>query len=361
MSIYEVAKLAGVSHTLVSRVINHQSGVSSKRVKQIEAAMKQLNYVPKPRSRRPGPKPQGLAATKVKLDLYALVVPELKSGLYASLQSGFQQKASAEHRQVLTCCSDNDVNQQGNQILQLMDKRIMGVAIVPVGTSPTPPQHIRQLQNADVPVVLLHRGVEGVQAPTLTLSYEQVAEQAVQAMVEHSHRHIGAIFPAPGPATQRYEQGLRQTLGRVGLALAGEDIASVGNWSPDNPDHAGVERAVKQLLDRPERDRPTAIFVSFDAIAELVYLQAMSMGINVPNELSIVSLGGSWRNGAIAQQLTAVTVDEEQVGSKALDLLSEMSAGTRDLYDDDQSYEIALDFYSGKTLAGSYAQTRSTT
>jgi DNA-binding LacI/PurR family transcriptional regulator len=350
MSIYEVAKLAGVSHTLVSRVINHKPGVSPKRVKQIEAAMKQLNYTPKPPSRRPGPKAQDSTATKAMLDVYALIVPELKSGLYASLQSGFQQEASTEHRQVLTCCSDNDVNQQGNQVLQLMDKRIMGVAMVPVGTSTTPPQHIRQLQTAGIPVVLLHRGVEGVKAPTLALSYEQVAEQAVEAMVAHGHRHIAAVFPAPGPATQRYEQGLRQTLERVGLALAGKDVASVGNWTPDNPDHAAVERAVKQLLDRPERDRPTAIFVSFDAIAELVYLQAMSMGINVPNELSIVSFGGAWRNGAIAQQLTAVTIDEEQVGSKALDLLSEMSAGTRDLYDD-QIHEITLSFYPGKTLA----------
>ena len=56
MSIIEIAKLAGVSHTTVSRVMNNEGNVSPETAKKVRAAMKESGYVPKPPSMRRGPR-----------------------------------------------------------------------------------------------------------------------------------------------------------------------------------------------------------------------------------------------------------------------------------------------------------------
>ncbi len=49
---------------------------------------------------------------------------------------------------------------QGDIILQLLDKRVAGVALLPPTVGKTPEYHFRQLQNQGIPIVMLHRGVD---------------------------------------------------------------------------------------------------------------------------------------------------------------------------------------------------------
>src|SRR4029077_9062830 len=74
-------------------------------------------------------------------------------------------------------------------------------------------------------------------------------------------------------------------------------------------------------------DRPTVIFATFDPIAESIYLILHDLGLRVPQDISLISWGGSQRQSAIKRRLTAVTVDEVQTGQQAADLLSRMLHG----------------------------------
>ena len=103
------------------------------------------------------------------LDILALVIPEVLSGFYPSLQHSFEESARESQNQMMVCCTRNNIDKQGNAILQLIDNQVGGVAIVPASTPPTPAYQIRQLQKAGIPVVLCHRPVEGiVRAPVRT-------------------------------------------------------------------------------------------------------------------------------------------------------------------------------------------------
>ena len=62
------------------------------------------------------------------LNVYALVVPEVKSDFYASLLHGFDGAAYLLQRQVIVCATNNDVDKQAQIILNLMDKRVSGVS-----------------------------------------------------------------------------------------------------------------------------------------------------------------------------------------------------------------------------------------
>jgi DNA-binding LacI/PurR family transcriptional regulator len=92
-----------------------------------------------------------------------------------------------------------------------------------------------------------------------------------------------------------------------------------------------VKSSLEELLKLARR--PTALFCSFDSEAELVYLLLGRMGVKVPEEISVVGFGGTWRDGAISRRLTSVTVDEEELGLRAARLLDEMRRRERPLND----------------------------
>src|SRR5690349_11089823 len=91
------------------------------------------------------------------IDAFALLLPDTQSGYYPSLVAGFEEASAAVLNQVIVVTTRNDVHRQADGILQLIDKQVAGVALVPVMTPPTPAYQVRQLQKNRVPVVLCHR------------------------------------------------------------------------------------------------------------------------------------------------------------------------------------------------------------
>src|SRR5690606_17486733 len=67
--------------------------------------------------------------------------------------------------------------------------------------------------------------------------------------------------------------------------------------------------------------RPTAIFCTFDPLAELFYVVLSKKGLRVPEDVSLVGCGARERTGALTQRLTSITIDESQLGSHSVQLL----------------------------------------
>jgi DNA-binding LacI/PurR family transcriptional regulator len=91
------------------------------------------------------------------------------------------------------------------------------------------------------------------------------------------------------------------------------------------------------------------VFCSFDSEAEMLYLLFNRMGIKVPEQMSLVSFGGSWREGAILRRLTSVTVNEEEIGRRSVQLLNEMRCHKRPLGDTTE-ITLPLRLNEGETL-----------
>lgn len=283
------------------------------------------------------------------LDAFALIVPDAQSGYYPSLLGGFEEAAGAARNQVILISTRNDAHRQGDAILQLIDKQVAGVAIVPAMSPATPAYQVRQLQKNRVPVVLCHRGVEGIQAPVLAFDGRDVGRLAGEAMARRGHRRVAFVSALRSTLASDYEAGLRAAIEAAGGTLRADDVAYIG--SDGYVDHEAYEqsmdKAIGRLIEQP--DRPTAIFTGFDGTAELIFLQLMRRGVSVPDEVSLVSFGGATRLGAMQHRLTAVTVDEAMIGRLAAQMLDEMRGGKRPI-DSDERFEIALGFTEGRTL-----------
>lgn len=280
------------------------------------------------------------------LEAYGLLIPEIRRSLFPSLVKGFDVKASSENHQTLICNTDYDINKQGNIILQIIDKELAGVAIVPPTLQPTPLHQIRQLQANHIPVVFCHRRIPGIPAPLVSWNFEDVGKLAGRALAEKGHKNIVFFGVYKYKLTEAYEQGLRDSLRLFGIDLPEENIVfGPHRISPDIDDIK--DSMISDFLSR--NNRPTAVFCNDDNEAERVYWIAHSKGIRVPEELSIVGFGDIRRDTPFRKMLSSVVVNEYDLGAKAADILGKMCQGQCNI-DDNSTVFMDLELLEASTV-----------
>jgi DNA-binding LacI/PurR family transcriptional regulator len=278
-------------------------------------------------------------------DIFALMVPETRTGFYPSLLHGFEAAAGNVHHQTIVCNSNNDVGQQADIILQLLDKEVGGVAIVPTSQPTTPVYQVRQLQKRGIPVVFCHRRVEGISSPLLKIPFREAGLLAGRELAKHGHRRVALLTTQRTPVTPLWEEGLNEGLkefgnnGRADLVLAGETIALK---------EEELYASLKSMFSWEEP--PTAIFATFDSVAEMIYFLLPRFGLRVSEDISLIGFGGAWREGAFTRRLTSIVIDEIETGKQAVQLLHEMRRGDRSI-DDNTEIVLKLDISHGETVA----------
>ena len=285
----------------------------------------------------------------LSLSVFALIVPEVRTGYYPALVKGFDDAAGELNHQMILSGTDNNFHKQGNVILQLMDKHVAGVALLPTDNGPPQTAQVRQLQRSGVPVVLLHRGVEGVSAPLIAMPYAETAVLAARSILQQGHRHVAYFDTHRSPVSEGVGASLQRALEEAGGALA---FTHLGNYIHEDvtPEITeDVEAAVDKMFKLPGETRPTAIFSGWDPYTELIHRVLRTRGKRIPEDISLVSFGGAWRGGVTNQQFTAVTVDEAATGRLAAQLLADMSRGERAV-DDNEQITVPVQLAAGKTL-----------
>ncbi len=279
-------------------------------------------------------------------DLFALILPETETAFYPALQRSFESAAAVLHNQVVVCNSHNDVDKQASAILQLIDLRVAGVAIVPTTVTATPAFHIRQLQKHDIPVVCCSRSVPGTRAPLLGIPFEAVGQLAGEHIRQAGHRRVAFVSTSRSTATTAYEQGLQKSLGK---SIPVESFVS-SSTRPTNYKQVAAE--CNAWIDRVYAGGrgPTAIFCGFDSLAESLYMLLVQRGLRVPQDVSLVGFGGTRRGGGLSAHLSSVTIDEVGMGRQAIDLLAHMRRGAFPI-ETVENRDMPLDFNSGHTLA----------
>ncbi len=277
-------------------------------------------------------------------DLFALIVPETEAAFYPSLQRSFEGAAAELASQVIVCNSNNDVDRQGNTILQLMDLHVAGVAIIPPTMPATPAYHVRQLQQHGMPVVCCSRPVLGVQVPLLAIPFEEIGQRAGEEIRKAGHRRVAFLGSMQGEAVQAYERGFRKAMGSDTIVLA---YSCQTRPALQQEQEVEITQILDQWLQHPTP--PTAIFCSFDTLAELVFVLLTQRGVRVPAEISLIGVGGTFRGAGLSHRLTSVTLDEVGMGQAAIQLLNQMRQGVLPI-DHPEKQAICIGFSPGGTL-----------
>lgn len=244
-----------------------------------------------------------------------------------------------------------DVRGQGDAILRLIHNKVGGMVIVPA-PEPMPAYQIEVLRERNIPIVFCHRRTTELNAPLITWPWEEVGRLAAATLADLGHTKIGFLDTAQILPVNRYVRGMQAELSERGIELPESRI-----FLGENPIHRTTDAIWDELLSRvlDSPDQVTGIFCADDYVSESLYVAAMQRGLRVPEDLSIIGFGPTWRGGALREKLAAVTVDETKIGRCAAEMLSQMQTGRLPL-DCNETITIDVKVHKGASLGAPSSQ-----
>jgi DNA-binding LacI/PurR family transcriptional regulator len=295
----DVARLAGVSHQTVSRVLNGHPNVREQTRLRVRAAIAQLGY-------RPNKAARALVTGKSQL----IGVIAQNSSLYgpASLLGAFESAAAEAGFSVsLRRVKVLDRDSIAAAVEHHRDARVAGiVAIAPTASANEALAEVP----AGVPLVTVDGDPERT-TPLVTVDQSWGAYTATKHMLEYGHR---TVWHVSGPADW-FDSAGRVRGWQEALEEAGAEVPPplAADWSASSGYQAGL-----MLARMPE---VTAIFAANDHLA-LGILRAMyERGRNVPHDVSVVGFDDVPEAEYFIPPLTTIRPDFDEVARETLDLL----------------------------------------
>ncbi|WP_127531483.1 catabolite control protein A [Paenibacillus kobensis] len=306
VTIYDVAREAGVSMATVSRVVNNNPNVKPQTRKKVYEAIERLGY-------RPNAVARGLASKKTTT--VGVVIPDISNAIFAEVARGIEDIANMYHYNIILCNADKRKEKEIRVVNTLLEKQVDGLLFM--GGAVTD-EHLQAFKTANVPVVLCATTDEQGLIPSVDINHEEAAYDAVRTLITSGHRRIAMIsgtLQDPSNGFARY-QGYKRALEEAGIAVS-EDYVRTGNYRYES----GVD-AVKYFLDLPER--PTAVFAATDEMAIGAIHSIQDAGLKVPEHISVISVDNSRMASMVRPQLTTVAQPMYDIGAVSMRLLTKL-------------------------------------
>ena len=231
-------------------------------------------------------------------------------------------------------------------VLRLLHQGVGGVAMQPVSWPPSPAYHVTLLQDRGIPVVLCHRGIEGVRAPVIFCPHQEQGRLVGRALAQQGHRRVAVAFGYQ--LTEKGLYGIREAFGEAGGEVPEKLVYRGKTMSLDYAKEGEMFRAALEPM-LHDKDPPTAIWATPDGFAQTIYFALERLGLRVPEDISLIGAGDVDRNGPFVGRLTSVVVDTAEMARRAVELLAEMESGRRPLHDD-EVIPMPIALSDGETL-----------
>lgn len=306
-TIKDIAKAAGVSITTVSRGLNGYSDVSEKTREKIVRIAKELNYSPNTLAR-------SLVMNKSKT--FGLLVSGLnqssaKDNITFDMLAGIN-KFVGECGYDIVLLSTTSTKQREKTYTQLCrERRVDGVIIQGIRTDDP---YLKEVVESDIPCVLIDIPLTSSTVGYVTTDNILGAKKAVQHLIHMGHKKIGFINGHDFAfVSQQRLAGYKEAINEANIQINQKWIRN-GEFSEET-----AELVASKLLE--EHPEITAIFCASDLMALGVIQAARKLGIDVPNELSIIGFDDIILASYVTPSLTSIAQNTFQMGYEAARLL----------------------------------------
>ncbi|KWX69336.1 catabolite control protein A [Paenibacillus riograndensis] len=305
-TIRDVAKMAEVSISTVSRVMNApQTVVESKRSRVIEAIEK-LKYQPNAFAR-------GLIYKKS--NTLGLLIPDIENLYFAGVIRGMQDACIKLGYSLMICNTDRDKERMLSYIDTFHEKQVDGIVYA---SDVLYPECYEKLTGCRIPFVLVSSHSKEFDVPSVEVDDERAAYDAVKFLIELGHTEIGMIGfnhdnSVSGPP--RYE-GFVRALNEAGLGHSIEQV----RYANHRFEHA-YQAAHELFTDYPQ---VTALFCVADEFAMGAISYLKDRNILVPGQVSVIGFDNLRMSGMYIPKLTTIAQPIYQLGYRAAEKLHEL-------------------------------------
>jgi LacI family transcriptional regulator len=307
--IREVAKLANVSPSTVSRVLGGKVPVAGETKTKVLAAIAKLNY-------RPNIVAQSLKGGRFRS--IGLLIPNVRSLVFPAAIRGIEDVAMKHGYIVVLCNTDEDKEQEKAYIEGLRSRLVDGFIF---STARPDYQNIKALEEEEFPVVLLIRQM-GADANAVVVDNFSGAYQATQYLIGRGLKQIGLINGSLD--IQLYQErfaGYQQAMKEGGLPLPdGAVLHDVYGWED-------AYQVTMQMLN--DGIRVDAFFATNDPKAAGAMRAIKDFGLSIPRDISVMGFDDIDIAPLLDPPLTTVAQPFYKMGARACEQLIKVIEGKR--------------------------------
>lgn len=301
VTIYDIAKAAGVGKSTVSNVLTGKGSVSEETRQRILRFAEEMNYRPNLVARN---------LSQHKTFIIALVLPAITNPFYPETMEEVEKIVRDHEYQTLFCNTHGDFALGRQQMERLMSRWVDGYIIMGSSMDIADIMHYFQQK---IPIVLCdwQEDESPLDIPQVTVDFYRAGQLAAQHLVSLGHRRIAIIVDVPQQTLRL--KGFQSALVAENVPLAPEMVQS-GDSTLE-----GGYLATKKLLASVEP--PTAIFATTDWMALGAMEAAVDAGLRVPQDISIIGLDDIVVSAHLHPSLTTVAVPKTELAKTACELL----------------------------------------
>lgn len=306
----DVARLAGVSQSAVSRVFTPGASASKATVAKVRAAAEALGY-------RPNVLARSLITGRTRI--IGLVVAYLENQFYPVALELLSRALQAKGYHVLVFMASNATEGVSEVMEELLDYQVDGIITASVAMTN---DLTTRCSAAGIPVVMFNRGQDDPRLSEVTSDNIAGGHAAACHLIATGHRRIAHVMGWQGASTGRDRaQGFRNALAETGLA----PVAMIdGMFSRDT-----AAQAARDLFGGG--DRPDAVFVGNDHMAFAVLdVLRFELGLTVPGDVSVVGYDDVPLAAWPAYDLTTIRQPVRRMVDATVDLMLGQIEGDHD-------------------------------
>lgn len=314
VSIKDLAKHCGLSVSTVSRALNNQYGVSQKAVALVQKAVKDLGYV------------QDLNAKELvsrKSNLVGMIIPEsdfeATPPFFEILPYISKTLALFQKEIIITPVTAIPKEYVSNTLHSIIKKRKLEGCIILPGFNSMHPL-FKEARKCDYPIVTVGENILSQNCSNINMDNQAGAYLAVQDLITNGHTRIGFINgPSHASICQERLAGYKSAMQESGLSW--DD-----GWIMES-DFTGDGGAASIEVLMNAFPSLTACFLANDLMAIGAMAKLSSMGIEVPNDLSIIGYDGIYLSKYTTPPLSTITINSTRFGIKIAESLLQIING----------------------------------
>lgn len=308
---YDVARLAGVSQSAVSRAFSEGAPIAAATRARVFEAARELGYQPNAIARSMS---SARNDPHQRSGMIGLIVTRLQDPFFSHLIAGFSRDIQARGWQILLFTVDSQ-DEVDPALTSLMRFKVDGVVILSAILS----EHMAGLCKASgIPVLLYNRSAGDLDVASVLIENREGGRAAAELLLAGGHRRIAYLAGDDRDLTsRRREEGFVQALAEAGMTLFAREVG-------DYTFVSGREAALRLFA---RQDHPDAVFCASDVMAlGVLHAARHDLGLRVPQDFSLIGFDDIPAADWPGHQLTTIRQPVNAMIRAAVGMLAEMMA-----------------------------------
>jgi DNA-binding LacI/PurR family transcriptional regulator len=306
VTVKDIAKKAGVSHSTVSRALHSNPLISDETKERIQQIAVEMGYLP------------SAAARTLKTNrshVLGVVLTSIDDPFFSEILEGIEEVIQSSGYSLFIAAAHRDPGREREIVEAMVEHRADGVIICSTSFSE---ERSRQFLQSGVPIVVVNN--QAVEDFRYSIYHDDIdgMRQVTRHLIELGHKRIAYIGnSASGRTTMDRLTGFREEMKSAGLSIPAEYVYEASGGGTEDG-----ESAANYFLELPER--PTALVCYNDMMAIGVMKSLQQAGICIPENVSITGFDNIIFSAYTNPPLTTLDQPKRFIGAEAARLLLEL-------------------------------------